>query len=93
MISLGHIPYEADVTIEELDDIINSKIIKISNFEYRCSDCDHAFRQKINLRVHIEGKHIVDHPGIICNLCSKHCSTRDALRKHITKCSVHYALT
>ena len=57
MISLGHIPYEADVTIEELDDIINSKIIKISNFEYRCSDCDHAFRQKINLSIHIGGKH------------------------------------
>ena len=83
---LGYIPLEADITIEQLDDIINSKIVKISNSEYRCSDCDHAFRQKINLRVHIEGRHIVDHPGIICNYCSKHCSTRDALRKHVTKC-------
>jgi len=82
----GYIPLEADITIEQLDDIINSKIVKISNSEYRCSDCDHAFRQKINLRVHIEGRHIVDHPGIICNYCSKHCSTRDALRKHVTKC-------
>ena len=37
-----------------------------------------------NISVHIEANH-VSHPSVVCNICQKSCSTRDALRKHVHK--------
>jgi hypothetical protein len=38
-------------------------------------------KYKQNCATHIESNH-VNHAGVFCDLCSKKCPTRDALRKH-----------
>ena len=65
----------------EVDEIIRSKIVQINSSEYQCTDCNHTSKTRQNLGTHIEASH-VDHPPVICNICAKLCTTRDALRKH-----------
>ena len=69
----------------EMDNIIQSKIMVVSANEFQCTDCPHVSRTKQNLSVHIEANHVKDHPGVLCSICSKVCTTRDALRKHMVR--------
>ena len=65
--------------------MIQSKILAVGVNEYRCVECGHVCRTKQNISGHIEANHISDHPGVICKMCSKICTTRDALRKHMVR--------
>ena len=85
--SLEIILNKESVTIsgwEEIDQLIQTKIMTHSANEFQCTDCLHTSKTKQNLAVHIEANH-VDHPGVTCTVCSKACTTRDALRKHMVR--------
>jgi len=68
-----------------MDKIIQSKIMAHSANEFQCVDCLHVSKTKQNLSVHIEANHVKGHPGVICSICSKVCTTRDAHRKHMVR--------
>ena len=70
---------------ESLDMVIHSKILTISQNEYRCIECGHVCKTKQNISGHIEANHVENHPGVICKICTKICTTRDALRKHMVR--------
>ena len=69
----------------DLDFIIESKMGKINDREYKSFDCDHVTSVLTNMKVHVEGKHIPNHPGVICQYCNKRLSTREALRNHLSR--------
>ena len=69
----------------DLDAIIESKIVKMSDRDYKCYDCGHVTQQKTNMKVHVEGKHIPNHPGVLCQYCNKRLATREALRNHLSR--------
>ena len=48
---------------------------------WKCLDCGYRTKNNSVLYEHIESRH-VDHPGYECDICSKFCSTRNALRNH-----------
>jgi len=70
---------------ESLDMVIQSKILTISQNEYSCIECGHVCKTKQNISGHIEANHVENHPGVICKVCTKICTTRDALRKHMVR--------
>lgn len=70
---------------ESLDMVIQSKILTISQNEYSCVECGHVSKTKQNISGHIEANHVENHPGVICQVCAKICTTRDALRKHMVR--------
>ena len=70
---------------QDLDAIIESKIGKRSDKDYQCLDCGYVTQQKTNMKVHVEGKHVNNHPGVVCQYCNKRLSTREALRNHLSR--------
>ena len=70
---------------QDLDFVIESKIGKTNDKDYQCFDCGYVTQGKRNMKVHVEGKHITDHPGIVCQYCNKRVSTREALRNHLSR--------
>lgn len=69
----------------DLDVIIESKIGKVNDKDYKCFDCGWVTQQKTNMKVHVEGKHVPNHPGVICQYCNKRLATREALRNHLSR--------
>ena len=48
---------------------------------WRCLECGYSAK-KSHVMEHVESKHIVDHPGCICNLCHKFFKNRVQMRTH-----------
>ena len=66
--------------IVDLDQQISEKMVKDA-MGWHCTDCDYKTKFNSNLYEHIESRHI-DQPGYSCDICSKFCKTRNALRNH-----------
>ena len=64
-----------------MDTLINSKVQKIDDGIFGCTDCDYQAKQRHHVRIHIESKHI-DSGGYTCLVCMKRVPTRNALKVH-----------
>jgi len=64
----------------DLDLIISQKMVKVDK-KWRCLECG-RLAKKSHLVEHIEAKHIVDHPGCICNVCGQFFKHRVKMRTH-----------
>ena len=65
----------------DLDMAIHSKMRKTEEGFWQCCDCLKTSKVKTNIYEHIEASH-VESPGYSCDICSKFCRTRNALRNH-----------
>ena len=64
----------------DLDLMISQKMVKAAK-NWSCLECGHNAKRS-NLIEHVESKHIVDHPGCICNLCQQNFKNRIHMRMH-----------
>ena len=67
--------------LSDLDDFIRSKMQKTHEGMWQCLFCFRVSKVKTNIFEHIEANH-VETPGYSCDVCSKPCRTRNALRAH-----------
>ena len=76
---------KATTNYDDLDETINSMIEKLEHGgKFACKVCGKIeYKDKFNMRSHIEGKHIegVSHP---CNQCGKTFRSRNSLSTHMT---------
>merc|ERR1719220_247836 len=66
---------------KELDSYIKSKMQKSVDGQWECMFCGRQSKVKTNILEHIEASHM-ETPGYSCEMCNKHCRTRNALRAH-----------
>jgi len=64
-----------------MDEFIKLKMEKSNDGQWHCLFCGRASKVKTNIFEHIEATH-VESPGYSCEICEKHCRTRNALRAH-----------
>ena len=66
----------------DLEMEIGKLMKKVDGNGWSCVACGKTDK-KINIKKHIEGHHIEkrDH---FCNMCGKHCTTRNALQRHMS---------
>ena len=64
-----------------MDELIKLKMEKSNDGQWHCLFCGRASKVKTNIFEHIEATH-VESPGYSCEICEKHCRTRNALRAH-----------
>ena len=64
---------------------IRSMMINCGYGIWKCAVCDYAPAKSSNLYNHIECKHLPDHPGYDCDICSRVCKTRHGLICHTQK--------
>ena len=69
---------------EDLNVQISDKIQYFEDGSYKCTDCDYASLSRGNVAKHIEARH-VGLRGIVCPICYKPTTTREALKKHISR--------
>merc|ERR550519_589637 len=67
-------------SFEDLDNTIKTMFYKIEA-GFQCTECEHVSKQRPNMVNHVEAKH-VQHNGVVCELCNKHSTTRQAHRMH-----------
>ena len=65
----------------DMDEFIRSQMQKTVGGDWQCCYCGRQSKVKTNIFEHIEASH-VETPGYVCDLCSKLCRTRNALRAH-----------
>ena len=51
---------------------------------WRCADCEYTSKDKRGMFEHIESKH-VGSEGYSCQICQKHCPTKNAMRSHMSR--------
>lgn len=73
---------------DDLEVEIGKLMEKVEGKGWACISCGKT-DQKINIKKHIEGHHI-EREDHYCNLCGKHCRSRNALQKHVS--TVHREL-
>jgi len=66
---------------KDLDDFIRSKMQRAADGQWQCCFCGRLSKVKTNIFEHIESSH-VESPGYYCDVCTKPCRTRNALRAH-----------
>ena len=54
---------------------------KTEGGDWQCCYCGRQSKVKTNIFEHIEASHM-ETPGYLCEICNKHCRTRNALRAH-----------
>jgi len=72
---------------KELDNLINSKMVKISGISgsmWKCTECGYESKYKTNVCEHVESKH-VESCGVVCSFCNAVCVNRKGLRNHVYK--------
>jgi len=75
--------------VSNLDAQITSMMYKAEKL-WHCSICGKTSSGKTDISRHIEGTHIVNHPGFQCDVCGEKQKSRNALRIH--KSSKHRIL-
>ena len=70
-----------NISLLDVDELINEMVMKIPS-GYSCASCQKHFTQLVNLKSHIEAKHI-ESIGVVCGICGFVSKTRDSLRKHV----------
>ena len=82
----AHVGNKSGVTFQDgfgdLEMEIGKLMKKVDGNGWSCVACGKTDK-KINIKKHIEGHHIEkrDH---FCNMCGKHCTTRNALQRHMS---------
>jgi len=71
----------ADGNKDVFDSELNSKVQRLSDGQYSCTDCDFTSKYTTSIKRHVESKHIVT-TGYHCNICQQYCATRNALTIH-----------
>ena len=71
-------------SVEDLKMQISDKIIFLEDSTYKCFDCDYVSPFRGNVAKHIEARHL-GLRGIVCPICLKPTTTREALKKHISR--------
>ena len=66
---------------DDLEMEIGKLMTKVDGKGWTCVACGKTDR-KINIKKHIEGHHI-ERSDHFCNICGKHCRSRNALQKHM----------
>jgi len=74
-------PLEGADGNKDMDEFIRSQMQKTVGGEWECCYCGRQSKVKTNIFEHIEASH-VESPGYCCDICSKLCRTRNALRAH-----------
>ena len=69
---------------KELDQVIYAKMYRTSDGLFVCTECGTSSRLRINLRNHIEARHVKTE-GFYCPICNMHCSSRNAVASHKTR--------
>ena len=67
---------------DDLEMEIGKLMKKVDGNKWTCVACGKN-DQKINIKKHIEGHHI-ERSDHFCNICGKHCRSRNALQKHMS---------
>ena len=67
---------------DHLEMEIGKLMEKVDGKRWTCVSCGKT-DQKINIKKHIEGHHI-EREDHFCNLCGKHCRSRNALQNHVS---------
>ena len=67
---------------DDLEMEIGKLMTKVDGKGWTCVACGKT-DQKINIKKHIEGHHI-ERSDHFCNICGKHCRSRNALQKHMS---------
>ena len=67
---------------DDLEMEIGKLMKKVDGNKWTCVACGKT-DQKINIKKHIEGHHI-ERSDHFCNICGKHCRSRNALQKHMS---------
>ena len=62
-------------------DAIKQYMVKIDEGHWGCNSCDFTSNRASSVSVHVEAKHLYTE-GFLCNICSKHCPTRNSLNIH-----------
>ena len=75
-----HYFFCSDVLLS-LDAQINSMMYKAEKM-WHCSVCGKTSTGKTDISRHIEGTHITNHPGLVCDVCGEKLKSRNALRLH-----------
>ena len=79
----GNIASEG-MTEEEINELIQSRIIFIGRSEFQCAECGHIASIKPNIWKHIEAKHMAPRP-VSCQFCGKICPSKNARQSHISR--------
>jgi len=78
-------PYVDNGADKEWEQVIERLLSKepVKNwFICLCEGCGFESIKKTNVVSHIQSKHVMGFPGFVCNVCSKHCPTTNALIRH-----------
>ena len=75
-----------NISLLDVDELINEMVMKIPS-GYSCASCQKHFTQLVNLKSHIEAKHIesigVACIDVACASCQKHFTQLVNLKSHI----------
>ena len=73
--------------LDELREAIEEMVYKDVDGTWTCNQCDFKTPYKTTMNNHVEAKHIRAIDGYACDICYKHCPTKNALKCH--KYKVH----
>ena len=62
-------------------DAIKEYLVKLGEGHWGCSGCEFTSNRASSVSVHVEAKHLYTE-GFYCNICNKHCPTRNSLNIH-----------
>jgi len=69
---------------EEINELVQSRIIFIGRSEFQCAECGHIASIKPNIWKHIEAKHMAPRP-VSCQFCGKICPSKNARQSHVSR--------
>ena len=67
-----------------IEEQVLSMMYRSDNGKWCCSVCGKDFRDKTDLRRHVDSTHIPNHPGYSCNYCGFVVKSKNALKGHIS---------
>jgi len=67
-----------------LDELASMYLTKLSEGGFQCSLCSKISRDLHAGKSHLDSKHFPSVTGHCCDLCGKHCKTKNALACHMS---------
>ena len=68
-----------------LENAIDENMFKDGGVWY-CKACSYQTERKSNMKDHVEGKHLSQNFGFLCQSCNKTYKTKASLRDHNKRC-------
>ena len=66
----------------DLREAIEEMLYKDVDGNWTCNQCDFKTPYKTTMNNHVEAKHIRAIDGYACDICNRHCPTKNALKCH-----------